>query len=657
MKRVSSKFSHFIMILLVSAFALPITIFSQDTEMACDTYNESPILAEMVAAGELPPIEERLPANPRVVEPANEIGTYGGEFLSLYGGGRLAEFRQFGYENLVRWSVDGSEVIPNIAEGWDINADATEYTFHLREGLKWSDGHLFTTADISFWWEEVETATDISPGGARSYFYNVGELATLTVIDDLTFSFSWANPNGLFLQNLSTSYGVRVTQFSRHYLEQFDPDYNPEGVADMMAEAGEAEFGLWWESRVGTYGDKAEYNDPNRPSLQPWIATGPTIGEERFTFVRNPYYFKIDPACNQLPYIDQRTWRLYSDNEVQLLLTLDGEQMFSTREISQPPNRAVFFDNQESGDYHFITAVNSDFNTMLLRLNFNDTDAVQAEIFQNKDFRIGLSIAMDRQTVIDTVYIGQGIPYQQAPRPESPFYNERLATQYTEYDVALANEHLDMVMPERDDEGFRLRPDGERFVFTVTVNQGFRPDWVDVLQLLQRNWQEVGIDAQLDVVEGDLWTLRSNDPSTDATVWAGENGTGQLPMLNVAVRHGGGFIPEIAENWWAWEAVQVNPDAETEFEPVEPPESLQRQFEILSLLPTSVGEEQIALMNEHLELAADGFYTIGLSLPLGDYRVVSNRLGNVPDSVITGWLYPGPAPVNFETFYIIGAGN
>ena len=313
---------------------------------------------------------------------------------------------------------------------------------------------------------------------------------------------------------------------------------------------------------------------------------------------------------------------------------------------------AVFFDNQDSGDYHFITAINSDFNTMELKINFNNSDPVQAEVFQNKDFRIGLSHAMDRQTVIDTVYIGQGIPHQQAPRPESPFYNERLATQYTEYDAELANEHLDKVMPDRDGDGFRLRPDGERFTFTVVVNQDFRPDWVDVMQLLQRNWQEVGIDAQLDVVTDDLYDLRREDPATDATVWAGENGTGQLPMLAVAAQHGGGYIPESAAGWWAWNTVQVNPDAETEFEPITPPETIQRQFEILTLLPTTVGEEQIALMNEHLELAADGFYTIGLSLPMGDYRVISNKLKNVPDPVIAGWLYPGPAPVNFETFYI-----
>lgn len=642
---------HLIMIMSL-LMLLSFSFVSSAQDMMCESYNESPMLAEMVAAGELPPVAERLPVNPRVVEPANEIGVYGGEFLSLFGGGRLAEFRQFGYENLVRWSVDGSEVIPNIAESWEISDDATEYTFNLREGLKWSDGHPFTTSDISFWWEDVETAEDVNPGGPRSFFFNQGELATLTVHDDLSFTFSWSNPNGLFLQNLSTSYGVRVTQFARHYLEQFDPDYNSDGVATMMEEAGEGEFSLWWESTVGTYGDASEYNDPNRPHMQPWIPVEPYIGAERFTFVRNPYYFKVDPECNQLPYIDERTWRLYGDNEVQLLMTLDGEQLFSTREISQPPNRAVFFDNQETGNYRFITAINSDFNTMELKINYNDTDQVAAEIYQNKDFRIGLSSAMDRQTVIDTVYIGQGIPFQQSPRPESPFYNEQLATQYTEYNVDLANEHLDEIMPDRDDEGFRLRPDGERFIFTVVVDQGFRPDWVDVMQLIQRNWQEVGIDARLDVVEGEVATLRGQDQSVDARVWAGENGTGQLPMLSVAAQHGGGYIPEEADGWWAWHELQLNPDAETSTDPIEPPDTIKRQFEILTLLPSAVGDAQIELMEEHLALAAEGFYNLGISLPMGDYRVVSNRLKNVPDTVITGWLYPGPAPVNFETFYI-----
>ena len=630
---------------VLTLFITVLPLSAQDT--MCETYNESPMLSAMVEAGELPPVEERLPAHPVIVEPAEGIGIYGGEMLDLYDGSRLAEFRQFGYENLVRWNAAGTEVIPNIAESWEITDDGATYTFTLREGLKWSDGEDFTSEDIEFYWTQVATNTDINPGGTQGYFYVNGEIAELTVIDDLTFSFSWDAPNGLFLQNLSTSYGVRLTQFPAHYLAQFSMELNPDGVAEMMAEASAEEYGTWWISRVGSYGQPAEYNDPARPSMQPWIPTGAYIGEERFTFMRNPYYFKVDPECNQLPYINERTWTLATDPEVRLLKTIDGEDMFSRRDVSQPPNKSVFFDNQETGNYRFIDVVNSDFNTMLLHIKFNHEEEAQAEIMQNKDFRIGLSHAMDRQTVIDTVYVGQGIPHQQAPRPESPFYSEALATQFTEYNVDLANEYLDKVLPEKDGEGFRLRPDGERFVFTVLVNEGFRPDWVDVMQIVELNWEAVGIDVVLDIVPDDIWRVRAEEPEIDAYVWAGENGTGQLPLLAA-----GGYTPEAAWGWRAWETANIK-GGDPAVEVVEPPADLIRQYEILAELPTVADPEaQAALMDEYLGLAQEQFYTIGLSLPQGDYRVVANQLRNVPDTVIAGWLYPGPAPANFESFYI-----
>ena len=614
----------------------------------CETYSESPMLADKVAAGELPPVAERLPVTPLVVEPSEGIGQYGGEYLGIYDGSRLAEFRAYGYEGLVRWNVDGTEVIPNIAESWDISEDGTTYTFHLREGLRWSDGELFTADDILFWWEQVETNKAIY-ANPYSYFVVNGEAATVSKIDDLTVEFAFSQPNGLFLMNLAASYGVRITQFAEHYLSQFSDILNPDGVAEMMKADGQTEYGPWWISRVGSYGHPAEYNDPARPLLQPWIPTTPYIGAERFTFERNPYYFKVDPACNQLPYIDQRTWTLATDPEVRLLKTLDGEDFFSDRAISQPPNKAVFFDNQESGNYHLIDVINSDLNLMNLHMKLNHPVVTQAEIMQNKDFRIGLSYAMDRQNVIDTVYIGQGVPHQQAPRPESPFYNERLATQYTEFNVDLANESLDKVLPEKDAEGFRLKADGERFTFTILVNQGFRPDWVDVMGIVELNWEAVGIETNLVVVPDDIWRQRILEDDIDAYVWAGENGTGLLPLVAA-----GEYTPEAAWGWKAWEAVNLKGQTETTDPAVEPPAELQRQFELLAELQQAVGiEAQTAIINEILELAADQFYTIGLSLPMGDYRAVNNTLHNVPNPVISGWLYPGPSPVNFETFYIV----
>jgi peptide/nickel transport system substrate-binding protein len=617
---------------------------------ACDSYNEAPELAAAVAAGELPPVADRLPVNPHVVEPYEGIGQYGGQMFDLYNGGRLAEFRQFGYENLVRWNVDGSEVIPNIAESWEISDDATTYTFTLREGLKWSDGELFTADDILFWWEQVEMNTDIYPNGPYSYFVVGGEPATVTKIDDLTVEFKFSQPHGLFLQLISAPYGVRITQFPEHYLSQFSMELNPDGVAEMMAADGATEYGPWWVGHVGSYGQDAEYNDPARPSLQPWIPTEPFLGRERFSFVRNPYYFKVDPACNQLPYINERVFTLATDPEVALLKTLDGEDSLSDDGISTPTNRAVFFDNLESGNYRFVDAVSSNFQTMRMHMKFNHPDTVQAEIIQNKDFRIGMSHALDRQTIIDTVYIGQGIAFQDGPRPESPLYNEQLSTQYLEFDVDLANEHLDMVLPEKDAEGFRLRPDGERFTFTVLANQDFRPEWIDILQFYERSWEAVGIDTTIFAASNDIWRERKHEADIDAFVWVGENALGLQPLLDNNT-----FTPEFGNGWRAWANEQYGlgyGDLGTA-EPVAPPEGLQRQYEIYTLLPQAVTpEEQAALFEELLQIAADEFYSIGLSLPSGEYFVANNALQNVPEPLLRGWLYPGPGPANFETFYI-----
>ena len=118
------------------------------------------------------------------------------------------------------------------------------------------------------------------------------------------------------------------------------------------------------------------------------------------------------------------------------------------------------------------------------------------------------------------------------------------------------------------------------------------------------------------------------------------------------------FIPadpggSISGGWTAWDDKQQDPNAQTQFDPVTPPDAVQRMFEIshqIKLVATP--EEQTKLMTEFFNLDADTFYTIGLSLPAGDYQVFNNTLRNVPDTVIHGWLYPGPSPVNFETFYI-----
>ncbi|MDP7627851.1 MAG: ABC transporter substrate-binding protein [SAR202 cluster bacterium] len=608
---------------------------------SCSTYNESPMLADKVAAGSLPAVGDRLPDEPLFVEVAEQIGVYGGTMVDTTGGNRLAEFRHYGYEPLVRWSVDGSKIVPNVAKSWDVSDDATTYTFHLRKGMKWSDGEDFNAADIVFWWEYVESNKDVQ-SKPRGYMVVKGEQATVKAVDDYTVRFSWSNPNGLLLENLASPYGVRVVQFAEHYHRQFIKGLNPDGIAKAMSDASVTDYTQWWNSTVGSYGKQPEYNNPARPFVQAWIPREPFLGKEQFTFERNPYYFKVDTACNQLPYIDYRQWVLAAETEIQLAKSLTGEVDISRVNISTPANRSVFYDNMKQGDYRFVAADSADMNVANFQFPENHPDEFRASVYQNKNFRIGLSHAIDREELIDVVFLGQGEPYQVAPRPRSPFYSEKMAKQYTEYDRELAGDYLDKVLSKKDSEGFRLRPNGERFVVVIAVNKDFKSDWVDMMELIKGYWEAVGLETVIEVLSDATSTSRRGSPDNDIGLWLSENGAGRLPLLAPNDLLG-------SDEDLEWKKYHVSKGKEG----TEPPPNVKRMLELIDQIPLVAGAKQNTVMAEFIELVTDNFPRIGIALPAGNYRAVSNRLRNVPEPLMEGWMYPGISPANFSTFYIL----
>ena len=620
---------------------LALTALSNSVQaQSCSSYNESPMLANAVASGALPVVGDRIPEEPLFMEVAEQIGVYGGTMVDTTGGNRLAEFRHFGYEPLVRWSVDGSQIVPNVAKSWEISDDATKYTFHLRKGMKWSDGEEFTADDIVFWWKYVESNKDIQ-SKPRGYLVVKGEQATVQAVDKNTVRFSWSNPNGLLLENLASPYGVRVVQFAEHYHRQFIKGLNPDGVTKLMAADGATDYTQWWTANVGSYGKQSEYNNPARPSIHGWIPKEPFLGKEQFKFERNPYYFKVDKACNQLPYIDYRQWVLAADTEIQLAKSLTGEVDISRVNISTPANRSVFFESMEQGDYRFVAADSADMNVANFQFPENHPDEFRASVYQDKNFRIGLSHAIDREELIDVVFLGQGEPYQVAPRPRSPFYSEKMAKQYTSFDPELAAEYLDKVLSKKDSDGFRVRPNGDRFVVVIAVNKDFKSDWVDMMELIKGYWEAVGVETVIEVLSDATSTSRRGAVDNDIGLWLSENGAGRLPLLAPNDLLG-------ADNDLDWKKYHVTSGKEG----TEPPANVKRMLELIDQIPLVAGAKQDAVMREFLELVTDNFPRIGIALPAGNYRAVSNRLRNVPEPLMEGWMYPGISPANFSTFYI-----
>jgi ABC-type transport system substrate-binding protein len=590
----------------------------------------------------LPPVAERLPEQPLAIEPVEQIGEYGGTWrMGLVGGGDTPWLiRTMGYENLVNWNPEWTGVAPNIAESFDVNEDSTEFTFNLRRGMKWSDGEPFTADDIVFWYEDVLMNEELTPA-IPTWVQSGGEPLRVEKVDDVTVKFIFQEPNGLFLNNLALPDNAVVTLYPRHYMEQFHADYNSENLDRLVQQAGVADWVQLFQNKA----DIHRYSNAEKPVLYAWMLTTPYGAGTRVVAERNPYYWKVDTEGNQLPYIDQLVYNVLEDAEVLLLQTLNGEIDMYDRHIATLTNRAILADNAEEGDYRFYDLVPAGGNAMALFLNWNANDPVKREIFQNKDFRIGLSHAIDRQAITDLVYLGLNEPSQIAPRAESNIYDEEMAKQYTEYDVELANEYLDRAgYSERDSQGYRLGPDGNRISFTIEVAAAIQ-QWVDAIQLIDENWEEVGIDLQVLVADRALVWERMQAGEQDAMVWGGEGGLFMDAVMGPYSAFPYSIYSKFAPYWSNW--YQGDEPAE------EPPAEVKRQMELYDeLQATADADRQRELMMEIHEIAKEFFYHIGIATQPPGYGVVKNNFRNVPESMPQAGLYPNPAPTRPEQYFI-----
>ncbi len=612
-------------------------------------FNQAPSLDAAVSGGSLPAVDERLPANPVVIEPLNEIGTYGGSMRTDLLGGTDRGYgwlnRILGYEPLVRFAPEGGVVVPNIAESWEANADSTEFTFKLREGMKWSDGAPVTAADVLFWFEDMATNEELFPGGPGGHMQVAGKRAVVEQVDDHTVKFTFEVPYGLFLQQLANANNL-PTIAPRHYGEQFHPKYNPD-VATLVSQAGLTSWVELFNQKVGgpTGSNFAAWLNPELPVLNAWTVTQPYDGSSTQVIARrNPYYWKVDTEENQLPYIDEVVFPIVGEAEVLKLMVMNGQVDF----VYRPQNfgiadKPILFENQSVGDYRFIDLSADVSSAHAVHLNLTVLDPVKNELFNNKDFRIALSHAIDRPELIEIIYVGQGEPYQVAPRPESQFYDEVFAHQYTEFDPDLANQMLDALgLTQRDGNGIRLMSDGNPLSIRVDVRTDTTQQ-ADSLELIQGYWRNVGVDLQINVVDSALYRERQVANLHEAMSNVGAGGLNELlnPRLYVPINDNALYgVP-----WSYW----YNGDDRG----IEPPEATKRQLEIYDeALATADAEAQTALFRQVIDIARDEFRSFGISLLTGTYAIATNRMGNVPTQMIDSAIYPTPAPLNLPQWYI-----
>ncbi|MGC4190831.1 MAG: ABC transporter substrate-binding protein [Thermomicrobiales bacterium] len=631
---------------VVSTYASGRKVVAQTpSPVAGGNYSEAPALADQVKAGTLPAVADRLPKNPMIITPSEKSGKYGGTWrTALVGGADTAWLgRTVGYDGLLRWDITWQETVPNIAESYEVSADATQHTFTLRDGMRWSDGEPFTTDDIAFYVNDYFRNDELNTSLGDNPF-------TIEVKDKLTFTVTHENPAGLFLSQLCQDGGREWVRYPAHYLKQFHKTYNTTDLDKLVKDSGKAD----WVELFRTMGGgipgtpyDAVWQNPDLPRVHAWKLVLPYGDTERVTFDRNPYYFKVDPDGQQLPYIDNVNFDVLQDNQVLLLKATNGEIDFHMRHINTDANKSVLADGQEKGGYHFVNTVRSSMNVVSLALNLTHKNPAYREVFQNKDFRIGVSHAINRQEIIDTVYVSQGEPWQLAPRKETPFYNETLAKQYTEYNLDKANEFLDKVLPDKDGD-MRLLKDGSKLTIAVEVATGLDQAQVDTTNLIVGYLQAVGIDAQIKAEDRSLLYTRKESNDHDAVIWGGDGG------LNDAIPDPRWYMPFSLESNFAvpW-AIWYGKNSNALSQPEEPPAAVQEQMKIYDQLKASPDpEEQNSLMSQLLNAAVEQFYAIGIGLPGPGYGIAKNTMHNLPaDGMADAYVFMTPAPANPQTFF------
>ena len=616
---------------------------------------ESPMLAALVKEGKLPPLEKRLPADPLVVRPVDQLGNYGGSLrLALLGNDWGYAGRYMAYEHLVRWTPDWKGIIPNIASKFEVSPDGRSYTFYLRKGIKWSDGQPFSAADFEFWYNDIVMNNDITTNRS-GWMSTGGEVFKFEKLDDYTIRYTFKQPFGFFLEqaaHFSTPLYVPA-----HYLKLFHNKYNLQ--ADEAAK--KAGFATWKEKFAFEAGGTASTSaNANKPVINAWIwKVSPGQGSATRAYAeRNPYYWKTDTSGRQLPYIDAIDWAVLSDSQVLLLSVMNGEIDHIDQHITTAVNKSVLFENKDRGAFRFIETTPTAPNALTIMFNQNHPDPIRRKIFEDKNFRIGMSYAINRKEVIDIVFLGQATAAQVSPRPDSEFYREKMAKQYLEYDVAKANEYLDKAgLTKRDAQGFRLMSNGERLSI-IFENDVVRTTYIDALELMKKHWAAVGIDVQQKTMDRSLYEERIRKALLwDATMHRFGGGTGSELLTDPRY-----FIPiNVGTSMYAmaWSTWYTNPKGlNSSIKPEEPPADIKAALAAYDELKTSGDKKRQAdLMNKILDSAQERFYTIGICWEPSEYGIAKNNLRNIPNSYPWSAAYSNPAPTNPAQWFFADAGK
>ena len=593
------------------------------------TYNEAPMLQVKVAAGELPPVGERLPEEPLVVQPIEEIGQYGGTLRTLTLSPTSCDDIYFSFLALMlSMTPDLKTVVPSIAKGWEFSKDGKTLTLFLRKGMKWSDGVPFTADDIMFWYEDIILNDELTPVKPRSWSPG-GELMKMAKIDDYTVKMYFAVPHPMATLHLAHYSGnTGLFFYPKHYLKQFHPHYIPiEKLEEMAKEKGFDQWFQFFQER-SRYAHGVPIVNVDLPVVSTFMLKETRVG--RLLLERNPYYWKVDTEGNQLPYIDRLLVTLVENPEIYTAKVVTGQVDYATMQVDIK-NLPLYMENAEKSDYRVITWKSCYGADIYFQPNQTyQKDPILRDLFRDVRFRRALSLAIDREEINEVVYHGLATPRAYTVVPGCDYYEEEFEKAYAQFDLKEANRLLDEIGLKWDKKHeYRLRPDGNRLTWTIE----YYPVWgprTPVSELVKEYWRSVGINVFLKEISGELGQQRYPGNEVAMGNWVGCGATNTMFVLWPSwlwATHIGWedtWCPE----WSRWYQTKGG-------EGEEPPQIIKRLQHLYDEIQITMDDKKrIQIGKEALRIHAENVYSIGTVGLAPRLVIAKNNLRNIPEEKI-----------------------
>ena len=568
-----------------------------------------------------------LPLRPRIVNVAamgRAPGQTGGSLTMLIGGQRDIRYMTVnGYARLVGYDEILS-LKPDILDSFTTEDDRT-FTFRIREGHRWSDGHPFTAEDFRYCWQDVLKHKKLRKGGLPAELMSAGKEPVFEVVDDLTVRYTWEDPNPGFLPRLAAAQPT-VIVMPAHYMKQFHADYQDPAKLDALVAENEVES---WKDLHAKMSRSYRPENPALPSLDPWINTT-TPPADQYVFVRNPYFHRVDENGVQLPYIDRWVLNVSASGIISAKAGA-GEtdlQMAGIDFVDYPYLKSA----EKTHPVRVVTWKRTQGARLALFPNQNCADETWRGLMRDARFRRALSLAVNRHEVNEVSFFGLATESANTVLPESPLYRPEYATAYATRDLDRANALLDEVgLTERRFDGIRLLPNGEPCQIVVET-AGESAVETDVLELIRDHWRDVGIALFTRVSQRDL--LRSRVKSGDVVMSISQGLDNGVPTADMSPA----ALAPVLDDMLAWPLWGLH--YYSRGEDGVPPDTteakdLLRLYEEWTLSPDT--PEREGVWHKMLSIHADQVFTIGIVNSTLQPILHTARLRNMPEQGLFGF--------------------